>query len=90
MQKHVNILFALYKLFYGAFDKVIYTLDSNADKGKVLPNWLMTSVSTFGLGFQLLLIATMLVLGLKAIILPFFLFYTAMSFIFIGIRKIFY
>jgi hypothetical protein len=50
----------------------------------------MTSVSTFGLGFQLLLIATMLVLGLKAMILPFFLFYTAMSFIFIGIRKLFY
>jgi phosphatidylglycerophosphate synthase len=90
LQRHVNILFDLYKLFYGAFDKTIYVLDSTAYKGKVLPNWLMTSVSTFGLGFQLLIIAIMLVLGLKAFILPFFLVYTVMIFVFIGIRKFFY
>jgi len=89
-QKHVNVLFGLYKLFYGAFDKIIYTLDSNADKSTVLPNWLMTGISTFGLGFQLLIIAAMLVLGLEEIILPFFLVYTIMVFIFIGIRKFFY
>ena len=89
-QKHVNILFGLYKLFYGAFDRIIYAFDSNADKGKVFPNLLMTSVSTFGLGFQLLIIAVMLVLGLKAFILPFFLVYTVMVFVFIGIRKLFF
>ena len=89
-QQHVNILFGLYKLLYGVFDKVIYTLDSNADKGTILPNWFMTSVSTFGLGFQLLIIAILLVLGLKAIILPFFLLYTIMIFVFVGIRKFFY
>lgn len=89
-QKHVNILFGLYTLFYAAFDKTIYALDSNADQGKILPNWLMTSVSTFGLGFQLLLISGMLVLGLEAFILPFFFVYTAMIFVFIGIRKFFY
>jgi hypothetical protein len=89
-QKHVNILFRLYKLLYGAFDKTIYMLDHNASKGKVFPNWLMTSVSTFGLGFQLLIIALLLILGLKSIILPFFLFYTVMVFVFIGIRKLFY
>ena len=89
-QKHVNILFGLYKLFYGAFDKTIYALDSNAYKGKVFPNWFMTCVSTFGLGFQLLIIAVMLVSGLKAFILPFFLVYTVMVFVFIGIRKIFF
>jgi hypothetical protein len=32
----------------------------------------------------------MLVLDLKAIILPFFLAYTTMVFVFIGIRKVFY
>lgn len=90
IQKHVNILFGLYKVFYGAFDKTIYALDSNADKGKVMPNWLMTSVSTFGLGFQLLIISAMLVFGLKAFILPFFLVYTLMVFVFIGIRKVFF
>jgi hypothetical protein len=38
----------------------------------------------------LLLIAIMLVLGLKAFILPFFLVYTLMVFVFIGIRKFFF
>ncbi|MBL0026862.1 MAG: CDP-alcohol phosphatidyltransferase family protein [Saprospiraceae bacterium] len=89
-QIHVNILFGLYKMLYGPFDKTIYALDRNAEKGRVLPNWLMTSVSTLGLGFQLLIIAAMLVSGLKAIILPFFLAYTAMVFVFIGIRKSFF
>lgn len=89
-QKHVNILFGMYKVLYGAFDKTIYTLDSNAQKGAALPKWFMTSVSTFGLGFQLLLIATLLVLGLKSYILPFFLVYTLMVLVFIAIRKLFY
>lgn len=89
-QKHVNILFVLYKLLYGVFDWTIYKLDANANTVKVLPNWLMTCISTFGLGFQLLLIAIMLVLGLKAFILPFLFIYTIMVFVFIGIRKCFY
>jgi len=89
-QKHVNILFSIYKLFYGPFDKTIYALDSNANKGKTFPKWLMTCVSTFGLGFQLLIIAIMLVLELKTYILPFFLVYTVMIFVFIGIRKLLY
>lgn len=89
-QQHVNVFFGLYKLLYGVFDKTIYLLDPNANEGKVLPTWLMTCISTFGLGFQLLLIAAMLILGLKAFILPFFLIYTLMVFIFIGIRKYFY
>lgn len=89
-QQHVNFLFGMYKLLYGAFDKTIYALDRNANKGQVLPNWLMTSVSTFGLGFQLLIISVMLVLNLKEFILSFFLAYTLMLFVFIGIRKLFY
>jgi hypothetical protein len=89
-QKHVNILFGLYKLCYGIFDRTIYTLDRDAAKGSDFPNWLMTGVSTLGLGFQLLLIAAMLVLGLKAVILPFFVVNTVMVFIFIGIRKSFF
>lgn len=89
-QKHVNLLFGLYKSLYGVFDKTIYLLDRNADQGEVLPKWLMSAVSTFGLGFQLLLIAFMLVFNLKELILPFFLGYTLMVFVFIGIRKVFY
>ncbi len=87
-QKNVNILFGLYKILYGSFDKTIYFLDQNASKGKVLPKWLMTAISTFGLGFQLLIIAIMLVAGLKDFIIPFFISYSAMVFIFIAIRKL--
>jgi hypothetical protein len=87
-QKNVNILFAIYKVLYGSFDKTIYFLDQNASKGKVLPKWLMTAISTFGLGFQLLIIAIMLVAGLKDYIIPFFISYSAMVFIFIAIRKL--
>lgn len=89
-QQHVNILFSWYLFLYGAFDKAIYALDTNAGTGKIFPKWLMTSISTFGLGFQLLLISIMLVLGFKSVILPFFLGYTLMVFVFVGIRKIFY
>ncbi len=87
-QKNVNLLFRLYKILYGSFDKTIYFLDQNAAKGKVLPKWLMTFISTFGLGFQLLIIAIMLVAGLKDSIIPFFIGYSAMVFIFIAIRKL--
>lgn len=87
-QKNVNILFGLYKVLYGSFDKTIYFLDQNASKGKVLPKWLMTFISTFGLGFQLLIIAIMLVASLKEYIIPFFIGYSAMVFVFIAIRKL--
>lgn len=88
-QRNVNFLFALYKLLYGVFDKIIYLLDKKATGGKPFHNWFMTAVSTFGLGFQLLIISIMLVLGRAAFIIPFFIGYTAMIFVFIGIRKLF-
>ena len=87
-QKNVNILFGIYKVLYGAFDKIIYKLDANAYKAKPLPNLLMTAVSTFGLGFQLLIISLMLILGFKEYIIYFFLWYSLMIFVFISIRKL--
>jgi hypothetical protein len=87
-QKNVNILFAIYKLLYGVFDKTIYTLDANAHKCKRFPKLLMTALSTFGLGFQLLLISIMLVLGYKDYIVSFFLWYSLMIIVFISIRKL--
>ncbi|MDO9037794.1 MAG: CDP-alcohol phosphatidyltransferase family protein [Lutibacter sp.] len=86
-QRNVNFLFALYKLLYGIFDKTIYFLDKNAIGSKPFKNWFMAAVSTFGLGFQLLVISVMLVLGWDTFIIPFFISYTAMIFVFIGIRK---
>lgn len=87
-QRNVNILFNLYMLLYGVFDKIIYTLDKKAAKSDKLPNWFMTAVSTFGLGFQLLIIGLMLALGYKHYIIPFFIGYSVFILVFIGIRKL--
>jgi len=86
-QQYVSLLFKIYRLFYGPFDKIIYRLDSNAVSGEKFPNWFMTAVSTFGLGFQLLIIGGMLALDLKYQIIPFFIGYSFFIFIFIGLRR---
>lgn len=89
-QQNVNILYFIYKALYGIFDEIIYALDRKAPDGKPFPNWLMSLISTFGLGFQLLLISILLVLGLKDVIIPFFIGYSSLIFVFITIRRIFY
>jgi CDP-diacylglycerol--serine O-phosphatidyltransferase len=89
-QKNVTILFFIYKALYGIFDEIIYALDKNAPEGKPFPNWLMMLVSTFGLGFQLLIISVLLVLEMKECIIPFFIGYSGLIFVFIFIRKVFY
>tara|TARA_R110000868_G_scaffold84342_3_gene237827 strand:+ start:1164 stop:1931 length:768 start_codon:yes stop_codon:yes gene_type:complete len=87
-QKNVTILFLIYKICYGIFDLIIYKMDKNAVKSERIPNWLMTAISTFGLGFQLLIIAGMLLLDLKNFIIPFFICYSVFILIFISIRKL--
>lgn len=87
-QQTVNLLYKIYSYCYGPYDRIIYSLDKNAIKGKYQPNWLMTAVSTFGLGFQLLLIGLFLVLGIKAYIIPFFIGYSLLIFVFILIRQL--
>ena len=86
-QKSVNILFIIYTVLYGIFDKAIHFLDSQAYKVKTFPNWFMTLLSLYGLGFQLLIIAVMLPLGWIEFIIPFFIVYTLLIFALIGIRK---
>ena len=86
-QKTVTILFKVYKFCYGPFDRIIYMLDKKAARAKYLPNWFMTVVSTFGLGFQLLLIGILLILNLKNYIVPFFIGYSAFIFLYIGVRR---
>nr|WP_294774482.1 CDP-alcohol phosphatidyltransferase family protein [uncultured Flavobacterium sp.] len=88
-QKSVDILFRIYQIVYGTFDKVIHTLDSEAYKVKTFPNWFMTILSVYGLGFQLLIIAVMLPMGWIEQIVPFFMAYTMFLFALIGIRKVF-
>jgi hypothetical protein len=89
-QKSVDILFLMYTIVYGVFDKIIHALDSDAFRVQTFPNWFMTFVSIYGLGFQLLIIAVMLPLNLIEYIIPFFIVYTLFIFILIGIRKVFF
>ena len=89
-QKSVDILFRIYTIVYGVFDKIIHTLDSDAYKVKTFPNWFMTLLSIYGLGFQLLIIAIMLPMNLIEYIVPFFVYYTLFIFVLIGIRKTFF
>lgn len=86
-QKSVDILFGIYTIVYGAFDKIIHALDKDAYKVKTFPNWFMTLLSLYGLGFQLLIIAIMLPLGWIEFIVPFFIAYTMLIFVLIAIRK---
>jgi phosphatidylserine synthase len=86
-QKLVNVLFTLYTIVYGSFDKIIHFLDKDAYKVKTFPNWFMTLLSGYGLGFQLLIIAVMLPMGWIENIVPFFIVYTVFIFVLIGIRK---
>ena len=88
-QQSVNILFTIYSFLYGGFDKLIHFLDQDAYKVKIFPNWFMTLVSFYGLGFQLLSIAIMLQFGWIEYIIPFFIFYTLFVFVLIIIRNIF-
>ena len=88
-QKSVDFLFRIYSIVYGGFDKVIHLLDANAYKVKTFPNWFMTLLSLYGLGFQLLIIALMLSLGLIEWVSIFFIVYTVFIFALIGIRKTF-
>ena len=63
-QKSVDILFKIYTIVYGTFDKIIHFLDPEAYKVKTFPNWFMTLLSIYGLGFQLLIIAIILPMNL--------------------------
>jgi hypothetical protein len=89
-QQSVNILFGIYKVVYGIFDKIIHFLDKEAYKVKTFPNWFMTLLSVYGLGFQLLIIAIMLPMNLIEYIVPFFIIYSLLIFVLIGIRKVFF
>ena len=88
-QQMVNFLFVVYTVFYGGFDRIIWAFDGQAKELNQLPNWFMTFVSIYGLGFQLLIIGVMLVLGLINHIIPFFIAYSIFIVVIILTRKIF-
>ena len=86
-QKTVNVMFMIFNFLYGFFDRFIQMLDVNAHRSKNYPNWFMSFVSVYGLGFQLMLISVLLILGYLHFILLFFVAYTVLLPIMITIRK---
>jgi phosphatidylglycerophosphate synthase len=86
-QRTVDNWFRMYTVCYSLFDKAIYQMDKCAEDGEHYPKWFMTAVSAFGLGFQLLIIAVMLPLGWADYIIPFFIAYSVLIFVFIFIRR---
>lgn len=87
-QRTVNVFYKIYDFLYIIFDKTIYFLDKNANNSKPFPKWFMTLVSMYGLGFQLLFMAAMLVLNYEMYVIPFFVGYSIFILVFIGIRRL--
>ena len=86
-QHMVNIFYRIYDILYITFDKIMYLMDKEARDSPPFPKWFMTLISLYGLGFQLLLMSVMLVLNLQLYIIPFFISYTALVLLFVGLRK---
>lgn len=86
-QETVNVFYYIYNSLYGAFDAIIYQLDKDAGNCKPFPSWFMTLLSIYGLGFQLLIMAVLLLFGLVQWIIPTLLVMSILIFVFIGIRR---
>ena len=86
-QYMVNIFYRIYDILYITFDKIMYLMDKEARDSPPFPKWFMTLISLYGLGFQLLLMSVMLVLNLQVYIIPFFISYTVLVLLFVGLRK---
>lgn len=86
-QEAVNLFYNVYDFLYITFDKTIYFLDQEAINSQPFPKWFMTLLSTFGLGFQLLIMALLLLLHLESYVIPFFMAYSVLILVFIGIRR---
>ena len=87
-QSRVNLFYKIYNILYISFDKSMYYMDENARFCKPFPKWFMTLVSMYGLGFQLLIMALMLVFKLQSLVIPFFIGYSVLIIVFICIRKL--
>jgi phosphatidylglycerophosphate synthase len=88
-QDTVDFFFKVFSLLYGFFDKTVYVIEKDAILTKPFPKWFMSMVSLFGLGFQLLLISTMLAMGYIDYIIIFMIAYSVLIFPILTIRKLF-
>lgn len=87
-QSTVNLLYYTYNALYVIFDKSIYYLDPKAVSTQHFPKWYMTALSSFGLGFQLLILGVLMALGYIHFVIPYFIACYILIFIFIGIRRL--
>ena len=87
-QSRVNLFYIIYNILYVCFDKSMYFMDGNARHSQPFPKWFMTLISLYGLGFQLLLMALMLVFKLQSFVIPFFIGYSVLIIVFICVRKL--
>lgn len=87
-QSMVNFLYKCFRLLYRVFDELVFILDPHASKASNSPKWFMFLISFYGLGFQLLLMAFLLVMGWINMIIPFFIGYTILIPFFISLRRI--
>ena len=87
-QSRVNLFYNIYNVLFICFDKCMYYMDKNARYCHPFPKWFMTLISLYGLGFQLLLMALMLVFELQRFVIPFFIGYSVLIIVFICIRKL--
>jgi hypothetical protein len=86
-QKTVNVMFKIFNVLYGFFDRFVQALEATAHRSKNYPSWFMSLVSVYGLGFQLLIVALFLSLDKMTFIVPFFIGYTLLLPIMIMVRK---
>lgn len=88
-QSVVNLMFQIFRVLYVGFDESVELADPYASKAKSFPNWFMSLVSFYGLGFQLLIMASFLAYQKTELILPFFLWYSLLFPVIILIRRVF-
>ena len=86
-QHMVNIFYKIYDILYISFDKIMYFMDKDAKDSQPFPKWFMTILSLYGLGFQLLIMALMLSFNLESYVIPFFIVYSVLLVVFVGLRK---
>ena len=86
-QRTVDIFYRIYNILYILFDKIVYYLDKKACESPPFPKWFITLISVYGLGFQLLIMSLMLSFNLQFYVIPFFIIYSLLIVVFVGIRK---
>jgi|TARA_B110000914_G_C15504672_1_gene467688 hypothetical protein len=87
-QHMVNVFYKIYDVLYISFDKIMYFMDKDAKDSPPFPKWFMTILSLYGLGFQLLIMALMLSFKLESYVIPFFIVYSILLILFVGLRKL--